>query len=320
VNSNSASNTELSHPDQGNISATVPPAAKKALDKVQTRIARYVAQHGTKYTFGSFVDPRTRKIIMTTDAPPNVMSTLTDMSGAPKREVQAIRSMRVYDMTTRNMSRRDDSPPFYGGGGISRRLPGPRYSRCSSGYAVQRAGTRFMVTAGHCAPNGATFRTESLRYRYGTVSDRRLPNATGHPMDMELIGGVTSGMGYAGRIFIGGVDSNTSIPVIRGGPAYPLFYNDYCFSGRSTGESCGHTVLSVDAQSCTETGCVKPAISFFGGSLPRSSDSGSPFYVKDSGRAYIRGHVTASNPLFGYAEPWTTLSAEYGVSIVAGRP
>ena len=86
---------------------------------------------------------------------------------------------------------------------------------------------------------------------------------------MELL----SGSSYAGRIFTGGVTSTTSIPVVSAGSA-SVGYNNYCHSGRTTGENCGHTAVSTNAQVCTQTGCKSPVIAFTGGVLSQGGDSG----------------------------------------------
>ena len=206
--------------------------------------------------------------------------------------------------------RRDDIPSFWGGAGITN-----SGGVCSSGYAVKNWwGTVFSVTAGHCFANGANALVESGLRSYGTVSGRRLPTVTGHPMDMELLGGQS----YAGRVYTGGVFSTTSRPVVAAGAA-SAGYTNYCHSGRTTGENCGHTATSTNAQVCTQTGCKSPVIAFTGGTMIQGGDSGGAFYALDgSGGAWIRGNVIATNGTTGWAQPYTTVASEYGVSIVTG--
>ncbi|GAA4460282.1 hypothetical protein [Phytohabitans houttuyneae] len=287
-----------------------PLAATKALAALQNRIAGWVADHGTAYSFGSYLDPRTGRIVLDTDAPADVVSSLTGLAGAGAAERQVAGQALVRRAATKDVfHRRDDSPPFYGGGGLYQ-----GGGLCSSGFAVQNsAGTRFAVTAGHCYANGATVLTESGRYTYGTVSNRRLPTVTGHAQDMELIGGQS----YAGRVFTGGVTSSSSVPVVSAGGAVVGFTN-YCHSGRTTGEQCGHTATSTTAQVCTATGCKSPVIAYTGGTIQQGGDSGGSFYVKDASGAWIRGHVIASSSTTGYVTPWTVLAPAYGVSIVLG--
>lgn len=294
-------------PDAGS-GQTVPSAAAAALATIQHRIATYVAYNGTKYSFGSYVDPSTGKIMVDTDAPADVVASLTNLNGAVARAAVATPTVEVRWQTTRDAwHRRDDIPPFYGGGGIA-----AAGAICSSGYAVKIAsGARFMVTAGHCYANGTTVRTESGARVYGTVFARRLPTVTGGAADMEVIGGSQ----YAARVFTGGVVSATSIPVVAAGPAF-VGYANYCHSGRTTGEQCGHKATSTTAQVCTATGCKSPVIAYVGGVVQQPGDSGGAFYAKDASGAWIRGHVIAGNSTTGYVEPWTVVAATYGVSIV----
>ncbi|MER6912568.1 hypothetical protein ABT354_12935 [Streptomyces sp. NPDC000594] len=298
-------------PDAG-AAATVlaAPGASDALETIQGRIADYVSTEGTAYGFASYVDGTTGRIVLETDAPDQLVAELTDLSGGSAAVLDAAEAIELRRTApTDSFDRRDDSPPFYGGGGL---LSGN--SLCSSGYAVTNsAGTRFMVTAGHCYANGAAVTTESGRFPYGTVSNRRLPTVTNEPVDMELLGGQS----YAPRVFTGGVVSNTSIPVVAAGGAV-VGFNNYCHSGRTTGENCGHTANSITAQVCTQTGCKSPVISYTGGNISQGGDSGGSFYAKDASGAWIRGHVIAGSTTTGFVQPWTVVASTLGVNIVTG--
>ena len=296
-------------PDRAAATA-VSPATQRALTALQTRIAGYVAKHGTAYTFGSYLDGTTGRIVLSTNAPAGVVSSLTTLPGAAAAERQVAARAQVHRAVIRDSwNRRDDIQPYYGGGGIQ-----SGGALCSSGYAVRNAvGTRFMTTAGHCFANGATVFTESGLNVYGTVSNRHLPTVTGDAKDMELIGGRS----YAGRVFTGGVLSTSSIPVVAAGSAV-VGYTAYCHSGRTTGEACGHTARSTTAQVCTQTGCKSPVIAFTGGTMIQGGDSGGAFYAKDGSGAWIRGNVIASDGVTGWATPWTVVSSTLGVSIVTG--
>lgn len=288
---------------------TASPAAAKALAVIQRRIAKYVADRGTIHTFASHLDSDTGRIVLESDAPASVIAELTSMSDpGQRREVSRaqVRRSAISDA----WHRRDDIPAFWGGAGITN-----SGGICSSGYAARNSwGTVFSVTAGHCFANGANALVESGLRSYGTVSGRRLPTVTGHPMDMELLGGQS----YAGRVYTGGVFSTTSRPVTAAGAAFEG-YNNYCHSGRTTGENCGHTATDTNAQVCTQTGCKSPVIAFTGGTMIQGGDSGGAFYAIDSqGRAWIRGNVIATNGSTGWAQPWTTVASQYGVSIVTG--
>lgn len=287
------------------------PAAKAALAAIQAQIARHVDTHGTAYTFASYLDATTGKIVLSTDAPATLVATLTALPGASVAERQAAGQAEVRRSTARDLfHRRDDIAPFWGGAGL---LAG---GLCSSGYAVRNgAGTVFATTAGHCYANGTNVLVESGARTYGIVSNRNLPTFNNQPRDVELLGGQS----YAGRIYTGPACCPTSsVPVFAAGEAFVGFAN-YCHSGRTTGENCGHTATSITGQVCTGTGCKSPVIVFNGGVQPQGGDSGSPFYVMDnSGRAWIRGHVIAGDGVTSFAEKWTEVSALLSVSIVTG--
>ncbi|MGL5826712.1 MAG: hypothetical protein ACRCYU_18165 [Nocardioides sp.] len=288
-------------------SAADNPASRAALATMSKRVTTYVAKHGTKYTFAVYTDPATGSVVLDSSAPARVVSRLTQAAGD--------RSLRSVNVRTKNskirdlFNRRDDIPSFWGGAGIS------AGGTCSTGYAVQNVfGTRYMTTAGHCYADGTVVRTESLANVMGTVFGRQLPTVNGQPKDMELMFGGS----YSGRTYNGGVFSTTSNPVVAAGGAF-VGYNNYCHSGRTTGENCGHTATSTNSTVCTSTGCKTGLISFTGGVLPQPGDSGSPFYAKDaSGGVYIRGHVIAGGGGVAWAEAWTKVASTYGVSIVTG--
>jgi hypothetical protein len=288
-----------------------PAAQDKALQTIQSQIAAYVAANGTKYTFASYWDGVNGKMVLETDAPADVLAAVTAQPKGAVAEQQAASQLNVRGglTTADNFHRRDDIPSFWGGAGIA------AGGICSTGYSVRNgAGTVFITTAGHCYANGTTVTSESGLATLGTVSNRNLPTFNGVARDVELIGGSS----YAGRIYTGGITSTTSVPVFAAGEAFVGFAN-YCHSGRTSGEACGHTASSITGQVCTQTGCKSPVIVWSGGVASAGGDSGSPFYVMDtSGRAWIRGHVIAGNGVTSYSEKWVEVSALLGVSIVTG--
>ncbi|MCA1675688.1 MAG: S1 family peptidase, partial [Actinobacteria bacterium] len=256
----------------GQSAARANPGASRALAAVQARIADHARANGNRQSFASFLDPATGKIVIETDAPADEVAKL---AGAEAGLVE-VRPGAVTDA----YSRKSDVAPFWGGAGVTLTKGTPW---CSTGFTVKKStGVRFMTTAGHCFSNGANVVTENGGVAMGTVSDRGpLP-----PYDMELIGGKS----YGASIYLGGVDSSSSGPVVAA--ADPVVnFNGYCHSGRTTGEQCGHTVTSVTAQVCTQTGCKSPVIAFTGGVLPQGGDSGSPFYYKSGTNIHIRGLI-----------------------------
>jgi hypothetical protein len=295
-------------PDKKDKGKTEPPGKAKALAAMQRKIERKAAKAGNDNSYGSYVDTTTGEIVLVTDASEEDIADIKNLDD-PNDKKEAEKTKVIKAKIDDVWSRRDDIPPFYGGGGIA-----AGGGICSSGYAAKNsAGTVFAVTAGHCWANGTAVTTESGARAYGTVSNRRLPTVTGGAIDVELVGGQS----YSGRIFTGGIDSTTSIPVVAAGAA-TAGYTNYCHSGRTTGQSCGHTASSVNGQVCTATGCKSPVIVWSGGNIIQPGDSGGTFYATDGTSAWIRGHTIGGGGTMSFAMPWTTTASALGLTIVTG--
>jgi len=283
-------------------------ASRAALATVEARIADYVSKDGTRYTFGTYGDPRTGNVVVDTDAPASLVESLTGAQG--DMNLASVKVQVRSETTTDTYQRRDDIPSYWGGAGLL-----ASNTLCSTGYAVQDSvGNKWMVTAGHCFADGTSVNTESNLRQVGIVTGRSLASLGSGPIDVEFL----AGQSYAGRIYTGGVTSSTSVPVVAGGTAY-VGYTNYCHSGRTTGEQCGHTATSTTAMVCTATGCKFPVIAYTGGVVQQGGDSGGAFYAKDAnGGAWIRGHVIAGNSVTGFVEPFTQVISRFAVSIVTG--
>jgi len=208
---------------------------------------------------------------------------------------------------TDDFSRKSDSPPFWGGAGVALSAGVPR---CTDGYVVQNSvGTRFMVDAGHCFNNGDTAVTENGGLTVGTASG----NGLSIGKDMVLLGGQS----YAPDIYTGGVDDAVFAHIASAGDPV-VGFNNYCTSGRTTGANCGHTDLDNNATVCTQTGCKSPVIAYNGGNLPQGGDSGAPFYVNSVSAPdmHIRGHHIAGGGGTSYAELFSRVASQFGVTIV----
>jgi hypothetical protein len=272
-------------------------AVSQASATIQSRIADFVAVHGTKSSFGVYVDRGVGKVIVQTDAPGAVVSSLVSTFGA----MVEVRTESGGD----DVSRKSDTSPFWGGSGVA----GPK-GICTSGYVVQNsAGTRFLAEAGHCFDNGQTATTENGGLTVGSASG----NGLSAGQDMVLLGGQS----YGSFIYTGGVDDAVASHVLSASDPVVGFAN-YCTSGRTTGNNCGHTDIDNNAMVCTVTGCKSPVIAYTGGVIPQGGDSGAPFYV-DSVSApdkHIRGHHIAHIGSTAYAELYSRVANRFGVSIV----
>jgi hypothetical protein len=94
-----------------------------------------------KYNYASWVDLKTGKLVLKTNAPRAVRRRSQGYTGAIEQQDEAVRD---------TFSRRADTSPFWGGSSIK-----SGGGVCSSGFIVQRGGQRFMVTAGHRFAVGA---------------------------------------------------------------------------------------------------------------------------------------------------------------------
>jgi hypothetical protein len=272
------------------------------VDAIRNQVAeRGFSPAAKQYSYASFLDLTTGKVVLETAAPASVTDPLVrQFPGAIER-----RSAPVRDM----FDRRNDIPPFWGGSSIK-----SGGFVCTSGFAVSKpTGQRFLTTAGHCFPVGANVLTTDGNRLVGTVTERGTLNSLFFWLnrDMELIGGQS----YAGRIYVGGTTSSASKQVVGAGDPVAGF-TGYCTSGQTSGEQCGITVRSTSAIVCTATGCKWPVISYTGGPS-RPGDSGAPLYLPGAaGQVFARGAVIAGDGTTSYAEPWSRIASRFGVSIV----
>ena len=274
--------------------------AKKEADAIREQIAaREFGEGAQKYSYASHLDLRTGKVVLTTDAPPEVTAGLVKEH---PEQIVVEESKPVQDL----FHRRDDIPSFWGGAAIT------SGGTCTAGFTVRKpSGERFMTTAAHCFAVGATVRTPTGR-TFGTVRQRGTLNSIffWDNRDVELIGGQS----YAPRVYTGGVTSTSSKAVVGAGNPVAGF-TGYCTSGQTTGEQCNQTVQSTSAIVCTQTGCKWPVIQYAGGPS-QPGDSGGPMYLPSgSTQVFARGSVIAGNGTTSFAEPWSRMSSAMGVSI-----
>ena len=193
-----------------------------------------------------------------------------------------------------HVNRRDDIPSFW----VAR----ASRTRAASARPGSRFGTRSVLcSASPPATASPTARTRWSSPACAATARLRAAPAHGHRRFHRL--------GAAGRPVLRrpGLHrrrrGTTSRGVAAGGAAF-VGFNAYCHSGRTTGEHCGHTATSTNAQVCTSTGCKSPVIQFTGGTMIQGGDSGGAFYAIDSaGKAWIRGNVIATNGTTGWASP-----------------
>ena len=258
--------------------------------------ARRFHPSAVDYSYASHLDLDRGVMIVESDAPADVVAGLVaEFHGA----------VEVVQGEVRRATRLSDSTPHWGGSSITN-----GGGTCSSGMPVKNsAGTRFMVTAGHCFLAGqAVWSPGSPYYSWGTVVNRA-PFPT---WDMELLGGSSYGT-YA---YTGPVVSNGFKPFLGAGDPV-VGFNNYCHSGQTSGEGCGHTVTGLSGQFCDAAGCTPGLITYTGGPMIQPGDSGSPFYVyAGTSGIHARGLNIAYSGATMFAEKWSTIASRFGVTIV----
>lgn len=197
--------------------------------------------------------------------------------------------------------RYNDTTPYWGGGAIIR----SDGARCSTSFTVKNsAGTRYMVTAGHCGPVGTRWRTPTGASVGTTVSRPSFP-----AYDMSLI----RGSSYGSYLFMGNRTGYGSRVLGAGDPVVGTYY---CVSGTTTYENCGKRVTSLTATLCTSVGCTSGLAAYSGGTLTRGGDSGGPLVLKTSSGVHVRGLHIGINGNTMLGERWRSVASLFRVTVV----
>lgn len=145
-------------------------------------------------------------------------------------------------------TRNYDQNPFYGGAWINT----PTGTNCTSGFSWQDSSFQYMLSAGHCGPNGGSYSTPAESMGTVTAGSRENWDAsvgtvylTGQSVfrgDLSLIQ-IQSGKSGAFFIYTGGWDSSSSATVKEMWSRSPLLYDQFCTGGKNSGEICGWQVI-----------------------------------------------------------------------------
>lgn len=235
-----------------------------------------------QYSYGFGFDPESGTIVLSSEAPASEFASI-------EKEFPGKISFRpgVFELASRS----NDTEPYSGGAYLNGDM------LCTSGFAIDfNAGGRYMVTAGHCNPNGTTTNMgtawrESPAWPY---------------WDFELIRGKT----YRPYVYD---SANYTRPVTNAWN--PSVGSSYCISGRTSGTSCGWILRKLDQTVCYfDIGeCFHNLASFYrpGGGPIQHGDSGGPLWFSYSSpaRAGIRGVISG----FGYdaLEGWNSYATQY---------
>ena len=208
-------------------------------------------------------------------------------------------------------TRTHDYSPFYGGAIIW-----TGYDGCSSGFSWNDSSTQYMLTAGHCAPNGAsTVTTTDANFNYvdtigsnnaiasgsrenwttntGTVL---LPGDSTYRGDIALIT-LDSNKSAGAFIYSGAKPDETSASTVHNmWTTVPVAGEQYCTGGSNTYAICGWSVNSVRINWQYGNGewalNVTKGLKSSGTSI-NGGDSGGPVYtVNDTGTIAAKGIIS----------------------------
>lgn len=238
-----------------------------------------------QYSYGFGFDPESGTMILTSEAPESAFAAIEE--AFPGKI--SFRS-GIFELASRS----NDSEPYSGGANLNGDL------LCTSGFALDfNAGGRYMVTAGHCNPNGATTNMgtawrESAAYPY---------------WDFELIQGKT----YRPYIYDSG---SYTRPVVNA--SNPSVGSSYCISGRTSGTVCSWTLRKLNQTICYSQGypsgaCAHNLAEFYRSSgVPvQPGDSGGPLWYNYSSpdRAGIRGVISGYS--WDLLQGWSSYATQY---------
>lgn len=205
-----------------------------------------------------------------------------------------------HEEPLRDVSRQDDSPPWWGGARTWNQTAG---SLCTSGFGVRDAANRrYLLTAEHCGQVGHRI-TDGKGEFIGNVS-------AGHDdHDIGLVPANSENVMY-----VGGGDSNTGVGVVGWGH---VFVGQYlCQSGVTSAGATGGPVCDLkvvffwqDREDLVEAEQAQ------GQTAARPGDSGGSVYSNGSGGVVANGTVTrAGGARLGFQD-FATANRDFGVTI-----
>lgn len=223
-----------------------------------------LAESGFSYGYG--FDPQSGTVQLDADAPESAFAEI----------LKAFPGLVTYRKATFETTSWDnDPPPHFGGAWIQSST-----NLCTSGWSMEDNNNhRWMVTAGHCFPNGtSTNMGTSIRddaYANWGIDVARM---TGHS--------------YAGEIY---ADGANGVRAVKDG-SDPVPGSSYCTTGRTSGFVCGWTDLANDRTVCfpgDPSFNHLAAFSRSNGVPVQQGDSGGPFFIKDGGLGVgVRGIIS----------------------------
>jgi hypothetical protein len=284
------------------------PLTSSKIGEIQRAMDEHVIDQKQKTGgYSSGFDPALGLFTIKSDLPASAFADVLDQFPGLVSYVEE--PMEIVDL-----SRENDIEAYWGGVRISTEPDEWLLSPCSTGFTVKNAaGTRFMVSASHCAESVGQQLFQPLGKVEGTVA--QMTNRAVQHKDILLIGGKQ----YGTSIYRTADENDTTPTASVVQAADPGVGSFYCFSGARTFNTCSHKVIETGRQVCDGAGiCLNNMAVLTGGVVPISGDSGGPVYFFANNSAYIRGTIIRKNNNNGemYIHVWSTIQQTYQVAIV----
>jgi hypothetical protein len=270
---------------------------RDTIDRLEEALLALRPSIPDKYSYSFGFNPETGLVDVASDAPGAAFASVE--KAFPGRTSL---TWAKLEQTSGNWTA--DTAPHWGGAYLQSST-----SACTSGWTVrnQSTGTRYMVTAGHCFPNGAS-----------TNMGTAWRESAAYPaIDVELIRGKT----YGGYIY---ADGATGERRVNDGND-PVIGSSYCQTGRNSGFKCGWVAKAKGITYCyLPEGCTRNLFTARTSTNAafQQGDSGGPFYIKGGNLSVgIRGITVArSVDLFGtwtgYVQGYKEISSYYVMPVV----
>lgn len=257
----------------------------------------------SKAVWAGAPDYENNRVVITVDRRSDALVTALATRYGTRRIAVRIDPARPRVVT---LSRNADMNPFWGGARIL--TPQGSGTYCTSGFSWWDNSYSYMLTAGHCGPEGGAYSTpiqfmgnvwpsshENWSQAVGTEFLTFYPNDHVYRGDISLI--QLSGTQSAGRIYRGGYDSGTSSVVKEMWWGAPTPGDRFCTGGHMSGEQCDWVVGSIRGHIDYGGGRigrgVTSASNQAGGCL-MEGDSGGPVYtVRADGHIAAKGIISA---------------------------
>jgi hypothetical protein len=269
------------------------PINRATIEAISTQLVALKTQViDASYGFG--FDPLSGTVILRSEAPESAFAKIEDAFPGKISYLSA-----KWTQTSWN----NDGQPHWGGAWIQSAA-----ELCTSAFPMaDAAGRRYMMTAGHCFPNGtATNMGTAERGPYWPANDSAL-------VSRHLV---------AGHIY----DTPTTQRNISDG-TNPSIGVSYCTTGRTSGFVCDWTVRQLEYTICflDRPGCTLHMVGFDrpNGSTVQPGDSGGPLYRKysdftDGVRGIISGYVWdwGTFRYMSYAQSYQSVANTWGMHVI----